>query len=119
MRKIIAVLSVFVIVLAITIPIHAANESYNRVIPGLSFNGTTATCSLRVYAENMSDSIKASVVLKHGNSVVQQWLNMTDNGYLIFSDTASVVQGETYTMQISLEINGISYSIADITKTCN
>ncbi|MBR4607958.1 MAG: hypothetical protein IKO41_17260 [Lachnospiraceae bacterium] len=118
MRRFIALMSVFIIVIAMSFPVKAANESFMRVIPSLSISGTTATCSLNVYAEHTTDLIKASVVLKHGNSVVAQWLNMTANGYMFFSDTVTVAHGETYTMQVTLEINGVSYPIADIAKTC-
>ena len=119
MRKLIAVMSVFLIVFTMSFRVNAASDSYVTVIPGLSFSGTTATCSLKVYASYSTDSIVASVTLKHGNSTVKQWTNLTANGYLNFSDTANVSHGETYTLQVTLEINGVSYPVSDITKTCN
>ncbi len=119
MRKFIALMSVLAIVIAMSFPVRAANESGAVVIPGLSFSGTTATCSLEVYAPHATDTISASVVLKRGNSTVKQWTNLTDVGYMDFSDTASVSHGQTYTMQVTLSINGITYTVADLTKTCN
>lgn len=119
MRKFIAILSVFAIVIAMCFPVRAAVESGALVLPGLSFSGTTATCSLEVYAPHASDLITASVTLKHGNSIIKQWTNLTDLGDMDFSDTATVSHGQTYTMQVTLSINGISYTVADITKTCN
>ena len=118
MRKFVAVLLALAIVMVVGFPSKAANESGASVFPGLSFSGTTATCSLRVYAPHATDSIVASVTLKHGSSTVKQWTNLTANGILNFSDTASVVHGETYTLQITLEINNVSHTIPDITKTC-
>ena len=118
MRKLIAILSVLAIVMVMGFPSQAANGSGASAFPGLSFSGTTATCSLRVYAPRATDSIVASVTLKHGSSTVKQWTNLTANGILNFSDTASVTHGETYTLQVTLEINNVSYTIADITKTC-
>ena len=40
------------------------------------------------------------------------------NVHMIFSDTAYVTSGCTYTMQVTLKINGVSYTVADITKVC-
>jgi hypothetical protein len=43
---------------------------------------------------------------------------LTAMGVMNFSDTAGVVSGYTYTMQVTLKINGVSYPVGDITKTC-
>lgn len=77
MRKFIVILSVCIIALTMSVPVKAATLSVTRAVPGLSINGTTATCSLKVYAEQSTDSITASVTLKHGNTIVKQWSNMT------------------------------------------
>ena len=72
MRRLIAVMSVVVMVFIMSFPVSAANESGAFVFPGLSFSGTTATCSLVVYAEHATGAIMSTVKLKHGNSVVKQ-----------------------------------------------
>ena len=118
MRKIIALFSVLSIILAMSFPVKAADESLIYIQPDLTFSGTTATCSLRVYAEYSTDSIVASVTLKQGNSTVKQWTNLSDYGFLIFSDNANVSHGVTYTMHVTVSINGVSYPVSDITKTC-
>jgi len=118
MRKFIAILSVLVIFITVSFPVKAAEQSYGVAIPDLTFSGTTATCSLDVLAGNVTDSIIATVMLKRGNSIVKQWQNLTDTGDLYFSDTASVVHGYTYTLHVTLSINGVTYNVADITKTC-
>ncbi len=118
MRKSIAVMLAFVLMIAVSLHANAASESGEIVVPGLSFSGTTATCSLDVCAANATDSIIASITLKHGNSTIKQWTNLTDTGIMLFSDSATVVHGQTYTMHVTLSINGISYIVADITKTC-
>ena len=116
MRKIIAVMSVVVMVMLVSIKSYAAENTVYT--PSLSFNGTTATCKLMVVASNMSHSIEATVTLKHGSSVIAHWDNLTAMGVMNFSDNATVVHGYTYTLQITLKINGVSYSVPDITKTC-
>ena len=118
MRRFIAVMSVLAIVFVMCFPVMAANESGAFVFPGLSFSGTTATCSLEVYAEHSTDTIVATVKLKHGNSVVKQWTNLTDVDMLDFSDTVGVSHGETYTLQVTLTINGSPYPVADVTRVC-
>ena len=90
MRKFIAVTSIIVIVMVMGMKSMAANESGASIFPGLSFSGTTATCSLKVYAEHVTDSIVATVTLKHGSSTVRQWTNLTVAGIMNFSDTATV-----------------------------
>ena len=118
MRKFIAILSAFAIIMMMSFPVKAAEQSYGVAIPDLTFSGTTATCSLDVLAGNVTDSIVATVILKRGNSIVKQWQNLTDVGDLYFSDTASVVHGYTYTLHVTLSINEVTYNVADITKTC-
>lgn len=118
MRRLIAILSTVILVLAVSFPSKAANTAYVSAWPGLSYSGTTATCSLTVYAGYSTDSIEATVKLMHGSTTVKQWTNLTANGYLLFSDTANVTHGETYTLQITLKVNGVSYTVADTTKTC-
>ncbi|MBO7339565.1 MAG: hypothetical protein J6U66_05805 [Lachnospiraceae bacterium] len=118
MKKVLALVIVLSVFAAVSFPVKAAEDRSASVFPGLSFSGTTATCSLRVYASHTTDTILAAVTLKHGSSTVKQWTNLTAYGTMNFSDTAPVSHGETYTMQVTLEINGVSYSVADITKTC-
>lgn len=120
MRRVIAViLSAIILVMANGATIHASERACNTsYTPSLSFSGTTATCKLKVIASNMSHPIEATVTLKHGSTVVKQWTNLTATGIMNFSDTAGVVSGNTYTMQVTLKINGVSHNVADIVKTC-
>jgi|GEM_PF-1726504 len=119
MRRVLAILVTVVIVMLVSMTSSASEQEMNTsYTPSLSFSGTTATCKLLVIASNMSYPIEASITLKHGSSVVKQWNSLTASGIMNFSDTAGVVSGYTYTMQVTLKINGVSYSVADITKTC-
>lgn len=118
MRKIATLLIVLVLVLAVSFPVKAENQSNAIITVNLTFNGiSTATCSLDVIAGNSSYPIVATVTLKHGSTIVKQWLNLTANGYMNFSDTANVTYGETYTMQITVAVNGVVYNLPDVTKT--
>jgi len=120
MRKFIAlIISAVILVMVNGVTVNASERACNTsYVPTLSFSGTTATCKLKVTANNMSHPIEATVVLKHGTSEVKRWDNLTANGIMNFSDTAYVVSGYTYTMQVTLKINGVTYPVADIVKTC-
>lgn len=118
MKKLISIFSVIAVIIWFGSTASAANSAYATVISDLSFSGTIATCELDVYAGYVTDSIEATVILKNGTIPIKQWSNMTANGYMIFSDTAYVTSGCTYTMQVTLKINGVSYTVADITKVC-
>ena len=119
MRKIVALILVVMMIMHLCIPVRAEERRAGYSNSELYFNGTTAICSLEVSAANSSAPIVASVTLKRGNTVVKQWLNMTASGYMNFSDSASVAYGNTYTLHVSLYVNGVQVSVPDITKTCN
>lgn len=120
MRKILSMLLLTsVLMLTLSMPVKAALNSMQRIQPTLTMNGTTATCRLMVYAANTSYPIEATVTLKCGNTVIEEWTDLTATGYLNFSDTATVTHGNTYTMVTTLKINGVSQNVADISKTCN
>lgn len=89
MRKILAMMTALAIVMVMSSTVKASTDSIADVFPGLSFSGTTATCSLNVFAEHTSDQIIATVTLKRGNTTVKQWSNLSSNGYMMFSDTAN------------------------------
>ena len=90
---------------------------------GLSLNqrsgrGTTATCSVSVSAEKVTDKIEVSVQLVCGSDVVAEWTGLSGTGTFRFNETASVKRWKTYTMKTTCSINGKSYPVADITKKC-
>ena len=119
MRKLLSAVLALSIMFTLCIPVHAETKESNQIIPSLSISGTTATCNLTVVSNNMSYPIEASVKLMKGNTTVKSWSGLSANGYLSFSDTASVSKGNTYTMKTTVKINGVSYYVADIVKTCN
>ena len=84
----------------------------------LSFNVTTATCSVYVRPEKASDTVEVSVQLLCGNTIVAEWDGMTGTGVFSFEETASVKKRKTYTMKTTCSINGKTYPIADVTKKC-
>ena len=118
MRKLLSVVLAFSILFTFSIPVHAETKASNQIIPSLSISGTTATCKLTVVSSNSTYPIEASVKLMKGNTTVKSWYGITANGYLYFSDTANVSKGNIYTMKTTIKINGVSYSVADVTNAC-
>ena len=116
MRKLLSAVLALSIMFTLCIPVHAETRGSNQIIPSLSISGTTATCKLTVVSSNNTYPIEASVKLMNGNTIVKSWYGITAKGYLSFSDTASVSKGNTYTMKTTVKINGVSYSVADITN---
>ncbi len=118
MRRVITAVSMLAVILFMSVPVKAESIAFISAFPGLNYNGTTATCSLEVYAGHSTDSIEATVTLKCGSTTIAQWNNLTANGYMNFSDTATVSHGLSYTMHVTLKVNGQSYNVSDITKIC-
>ena len=118
MRKLLSTVLAFSIMFTLCIPVHAEARNSNQIIPSLSISGTTATCKLSVVSSSNTYPLEANVSLMRGNTTVESWYGITANGYLSFSDTVNVSKGDTYTMKTTVKINGVSYSVADITKTC-
>lgn len=119
MRRFIALVTLIALMVMAGLQAEASIKAYASIIPNMSINGTTATCSLVVLAGNASDTIEATVVIKRGSVVVQQWTNLSASGYMNFNESLMVSRGNTYTMQVALTINGVLYSVDEITRKCN
>ena len=94
---------------------HAAVA--RAVVPkaNLEFNGTTAICSVRV--TEVGKTIKATMQLWQGNTLVDSWSG-SGTSTLRLSETHSVTKGKTYTVRVTCTVNGSSYAVNPITKTC-
>ena len=119
MKKCIAVILIMALIIVNAIPVQAAEQTYGQVFTSLRFSGTTAICELETWGNTTTDPIVATVTLKQGNTIIKQWIGLTASGYMNFSDTVEVVYGNTYTMQVTLYINGTLISVGDITRTCS
>ena len=111
------VLVVALLLAVIPLAAKAATPRATGIFPGLSFNGTTATCTLTVSAD-ATDSISAEVKLWRGGSCLKTWYT-SGSGLLTFSRTATVSRNTTYTVTADVTINGVAQQPASITKTNN
>lgn len=109
----------FMLVIALMLPV-AAQALTPRAIsasPSLSFNGTTASCSVRILSGNFSDEIIATIKLCYGDNVAATW-HRTASGYLFFTDSIAVVSGRTYQLVVDYTVNGETMTTAWVENTC-
>ena len=109
---------ILVLAMLCAIPVYAMASVRLSNYSVLSFNGTTANCSVLVTSENPSDRIVTNMRLKCGSSIVGEW-NRSGYGSVQISGSATVVRNETYTLVVYVTINGVAQQPATITKTNN
>ena len=109
--------SLLVAVLLVAIPSWAAETRSAVVAPGLSFNGTIATCVIQVEADYESDRIEVYAELCEGSTVVASW-NEAEMEYVDVSYRVSVTRGKTYTLRIYATVNERDLPVAYITRKC-
>ena len=107
-----ALLLVFILVMAIPVTANAALPDENNpyalhIRPTLSFDGTTANCSVTVIGENMSDSISIVMKLWQGNSCIATW-STSGKGYVQFSRSKDIAESLQYKLTADVLINGIA-----------
>ena len=114
-RKIVVLMAA--LVLALAIPAHAISTRTASVVPKLSFNGTTATCTVTVTGNKPSDEITATIELYQAGKTVETWTE-SGTGVLEFEDTVKVNKGTTYILSVEATVNGRDLPTASVTKTC-
>lgn len=69
---------------------HAATRAA-AVVPRISFNGTTASCTVFVAADRPTDDIEAVIKLWQGSKCIETW-EASSVGDLAFSGTAAATR---------------------------
>lgn len=87
-----------------------------NVTPYLSFSGTTACCELNITA-NAASTIEATMELWRGSTFIESWTDSATTR-LYMNENHSVSKGESYTLKAYGTIDGVSFTAAEITKTC-
>lgn len=97
-----------------------ANAASTRTLlaPTLTFDGTTAKCSIFVAGTAPSDEVSATLQLWKGNTCIATWKKESTT-YLFINETATVEKGKTYKLTVDISINGIPQATVPITGTCN
>ena len=96
---------------------YAASFRVAPVVPSISFNGTTASCTVFVYAEQMTDDIDAVIKLWQGSQCIKTW-EESSVGDLACSGTATVSRGKTYQLTVDVTLAGNTQPRVSIQGTC-
>lgn len=127
-KKIFSIILSIVIVIGFTATASAAESRYSdnsRSTLKLSFIGTTASCSVRIFgAESVTSITDVNITLSdsRGNTI-ESWSNLSSTGqnFTFFDTVTNLTKGETYTLSFSASVNvgGNSEPISgSSTNTC-
>lgn len=117
MKKRVCILATVLLVLSVTA--GAVETRWATPIPKLTFNGTTATCEVEIWANSTSDKISTTVKLWDGSACLKTWTD-SDSGVLSFSETHSkdIQSGKSYKMTVDYTIAGKSYPQLSTSAVC-
>lgn len=118
-----AFLLALIMILSIPTTAHAAvpdeiSPFVLKILPSLNFDGETATCTVTIIGDNMSDTISVTLKLWQGNNCLATW-NSSGKGYMQFTKTRNVTEGMQYKMTVDVTINGIAKPTYSIWGKCS
>lgn len=97
---------------------YAASARTAQVVPGLSFTGTTANCSVYIVGDTPSDDIDAVIKLWQGNQCIETW-ERSATSYLTFSGEAAVTRGKTYELTVDVTLSGKDLPRFSVKRFCS
>ncbi len=100
---------------SLILSVAAAEPRDAHYAPNLSFDGTTANCSVSITA--LGKPITATLELWQGSTCIASWSDSATS-YLIISEECSVTNGQTYTLKVSGTIDGEPLSGIPTTAIC-
>ena len=104
------------ITMAFVVPVNAASTRAITVVPDIEFDGTEATCTVRIVGDRTTDKIEATMELRQGSRLIDDW-SASGNGFLEISKTATVARNTTYTLTVEYSVNGDSKTPVSISRT--
>lgn len=114
MKKRFVIVSLLLAVLLCTASYAAQPRA--SFVPGLTFTGTTANCS--VVVSSVNDEINVVLELWEGNTRLKSWEG-SGVTYVMINETYPVTKSKTYTLTVNGSIAGVPFGEESITKTCN
>ncbi len=116
-KRILVFLLAIVMLFALSYHALAATQTVS-IVPNITFNGTKATCSVSITGNMLTDTISATMTLKRGTTVIDEWTD-SGSGFLYMSETADVARWKTYTLTVNATINGVAKPEVTISRTNN
>ena len=115
MKRRISILALLLI-LTLQIPAHAISARTDFFSPSLTFNGTTANCS--IYARGAStDKVSVTLELRGEEGRVGYWAD-TDIERVVINESATVIKGHSYELIATVYINGVLQASVPVYGTC-
>ena len=114
-KRIVSVFLVAAILSALVATAAAAQSRAADYTPSLTFDGTTANCTISIMA--IGKPITATLELWQGSTRVAKWSDSATSR-LIIDEDCTVTKGQTYTLKVSGTINGVSFTGTPVTGTC-
>ena len=116
MRRCICAL-IALVVLALSISVQAAEPRVISAKLMLSFNKTTAQCSVICLGNNDNDAIDATLTLYQESTYVDSWSG-SGKGRVVISGTCEAVSGKNYKLVVDYSVNGKSQPSVYSTRQC-
>ena len=114
MKRIIVCTVTVTTILISTVSAHALVMA-TRYKTSLDFSETSAHCDVRVMDSGKAITIMAK--LQRGTTLIGSWSD-TGISFVDVDETETAQSGQAYTLSASYKINGVTYDLPDITKTC-
>ena len=95
---------------------HAATRAA-AVVPRISFDGTTASCSVFIAADRPTDNIDAVIKLWQGSRCIETW-EESSIGDHAFSGKVTVSKGKTYQLTVDVTLEGKVQPRFSVEGTC-
>lgn len=110
--------SIFLVAAMLFTLVATATAATPRAVdytPSLTFDGTTANCSVSITA--IGQPITATLELWQGSTRIASWSDSATSR-LIIDEDYSVDKGKTYTLKVSGTIDGVPFMGALVTGSC-
>lgn len=97
-------------------PVQAVSPRVDSFAPTLTFDGTTANCSIYVRGKS-TDKISVTLELWRGEERVGYWTD-SSTSYVAMDESATVVKGQFYELTATVSINGVLKASVPASGTC-
>lgn len=98
------------------VPAHAASTRTIWANPSIRFDGTQATCYVKITADRPTDKISATMELWQGDTLLNSW-DGDGTWVLTLEKTETVSKGKTYDLVIKYTVNDVDKTPIRISKT--
>lgn len=107
---------IILVVLALSISVQAIEPRTSAQL-SLSFDGTTALCSVICRGSSSDDAIDATLTLYQGSTYVDSWSD-SGKGQVSLSGSCKTVSGKSYKLVVDYSVNGRSKPSVYTTGKC-